>query len=196
MPVLVKAIADEKLIGAGVYDLDPNIPLLASQAGALLGRSKTRMDGDRRDGKPPTSYLDGRKVLYPLGAVLAERSRQQGITPEQARAAASDRVRKGGWTFAGFMAQSDQDATWPFAMVRGCPVDYFTSIGMDLGDEDLDDIEELTQEQFLRQRLLQLERERTQAQTTELQANTAMPKPNRVQCRRCGQPAHAGDCRL
>jgi hypothetical protein len=85
MPVLVKAIADEYLHGAGVYLLDPAIPLIASQAAAMLGRSKTRMDGDRRDGKPPKHYLDGRKVLYPLGEVLAERARMQGITPEQAR---------------------------------------------------------------------------------------------------------------
>lgn len=85
MPVLVKAIADEYLHGAGVYLLDPATPLIASQAAAMLGRSKTRMDGDRRDGKPPKHYLDGRKVLYPLGEVLAERARMQGITPEQAR---------------------------------------------------------------------------------------------------------------
>ena len=86
MPVLVKAIADEYLHGARVYELDPQTPLIASQAAALLGRSKTRMDSDRRDGKPPKHYLDGRKVLYPLGEVLAERDRMQAITLEEAKA--------------------------------------------------------------------------------------------------------------
>ena len=95
MPRQRKFIPDDLLLGAGVHELDPDLPLLASQAGLLLGRSKTRMDADRRDGKPPKAYKDKSKVLYRLGDVLAERTRVQGL-----EASAGTRIRKGevrGW---------------------------------------------------------------------------------------------------
>ena len=77
MAKLRKFVPDELLLHAGVHELDPDLPLLASQAGMLLGRSKTRMDADRRDGKPPCAYKDRSKVLYRLGDVLEERARTQ-----------------------------------------------------------------------------------------------------------------------
>jgi hypothetical protein len=75
MPRQRKSVPDVFLLQESVQELDPDLPLLASQAGMLLGRSKTRMDSDRRDGKPPPAYKDGSKVLYRLGDVLAERTR-------------------------------------------------------------------------------------------------------------------------
>ena len=93
---LRKDITDELLRSAGVYDLDPNIGILASQAGMLLNRGKTRMDSDRREGRSPPSYRDGStKVLYRLGEVLKARSESQGKTVEQARAEAQ--ADKRGW---------------------------------------------------------------------------------------------------
>lgn len=66
MPKLRKYVSDEVLLSRRVHDLDPDIPLVASQVGILLARSRTRMDSDRRDGKPPASYKDRGKVLYRL----------------------------------------------------------------------------------------------------------------------------------
>lgn len=197
MPVQVKSIADEKLLGAGVYDIDPHTPLVASQAAVLLGRSKTRMDSDRRDGKPPKHYKEGRKVLYPLGEVLAERARSQNITPEQAREAALKRVRQGEWTFNGFLASGSLQDTWPVATVRGRPMDFLATIGMQLEDDDMERIEDMTMERFLMARLEAGRREAAQPTQHALQAATSMavdpadPRP----CTKCGR-VHRGLCRL
>ena len=198
MPVLVKAIADERLQGGGVYDLDPATGLIAAQAAVLLGRSKTRMDGDRRDGKPPASYLDGRKVWYPLGEVLAERARMQGITPEHAREAALKRVQEGGYTFNGFLANGALEDTWPIATVRGIPMDFLATLAMDLEDDDIGAIEDMTLEDFLVERLQAGRREKAQASQANLQQGTAMPGAPVVgdTCARCGRPSHPGQCRL
>lgn len=197
MPVLVKAIADERLQGGGVYDLDPATGLIAAQAAVLLGRSKTRMDGDRRDGKPPASYLDGRKVWYPLGEVLAERARMQGITPEQAREAALKRVRKGEWTFNGFMANGALEDSWPIAAVRGIPMDFLATLAMDLEDDDLGTVQDMTLEDFLVERLEAGRRKRAEQSQQGLEAGTSQEaepvKP--IPCSRCGR-VHEGQCRL
>ena len=70
-----KSVHDEILLSSSVNELDPDLPLVASQAAMLLARSKSRMDSDRRDGRGPSFYKDGFKVLYRLGDVLAERVR-------------------------------------------------------------------------------------------------------------------------
>ena len=99
MAKLRKFLPDDLLLSASVQGLDPGLPLLASQAGMLLGRSKTRMDADRRDGRPPQAYKDRSKVLYRLGDVLAERTRVQGITPRAAKRGREEEDR--GWPSAG-----------------------------------------------------------------------------------------------
>lgn len=196
MPVLVKSISDEQLQGAGVHDLDPETPLLSAQAAALLGRSKTRMDSDRRDGKPPKHYLDGRKVLYPLGEVLEERARMRGITPEQAREAARKRVRQGGRTFNSFLGQASLDDTWPIATVRGRPMDLLATIGMDLDEEDLERVEDTTMERYLVARLEAGQRERAEQSQQLLRASTpAAVQTEAGPCSKCGR-LHEGQCRL
>jgi hypothetical protein len=149
---LRKDIPDEQLLSAGVYALDPMKGILASQAALILGRSKTRMDSDRRDSKPPLPYKDGSKVLYPLGAVLSERARLQGKTLEEAAKEAADAIR--GWpTFTGFLSKGATMATWPIASVGGYPVDFFATLEMDPQDEDFGDIEDLTAAEFKARRL-------------------------------------------
>lgn len=148
---LRKDIPDELLRGAGVYSLDPGIGILASQAAALLNRSKTRMDSDRRDSKPPPYYKDGSKVLYPLGGILALRAQIQGKSPEQAAREAADERR--GWpSFAEFAAGTGVEA-WPIAKVNDYPVDFLSTLDMDLEDDDLTDIEDLTRDEFAQQRI-------------------------------------------
>ena len=153
MPPQVKAVPDERLVSVGVYELDPELPLVASQVGILLGRSKSRVEGDRRDNKPPPSYLDGRKVLYRLGDVLAERARIQGITPAQARESARQRVRHGARNFSGFLGTARLEDTWPIATVRGCPMDFFETLGMSLEEDELGEIADMSLGQFLAARL-------------------------------------------
>ena len=79
-----KIVSDDLLLNSSVYQLDSDTQLLASQAAMVLGRSKTRMDSDRREGRPPKSYRDRTKVLYRLGDVLAERTRLQHRTRAEA----------------------------------------------------------------------------------------------------------------
>lgn len=125
---LRKTVPDELLFGAGVYDLDPNLPILACQAAALLGRSKTRMDSDRRDNKPPPFYKEGAKVLYPLGGVLAARHGQAGA-PEQPKGRLP--------TFQAF-ATGKATGTWPMLRVDGFPVELFTSLTLRLHPNRVD----------------------------------------------------------
>ena len=95
MPRLRKTVSDDLLLKATVHDLDPDLPLLASQAGMLLSRSKTRMDSDRREGRGSRAYKDEGKIFYRLGDVLAERTRIYNATLQQV---APDRERrKRGW---------------------------------------------------------------------------------------------------
>lgn len=152
MPKLTPTIKDELLIGSGVYDLDPGLPILASQAGLILGRNKTQMDSDRRDNKPPIAYLEGSKVVYPLGRVLEERARKQGQTIQQARDAARQAIRQGAYTFQGFISNGSLEDTWPIAMVNLQPMDFLATLGMDL-DEDNIEVQEMTLEEFLVERL-------------------------------------------
>ena len=161
MPQQVPSVANELLASAGVYDLDPNLPLLSRQVEWMLARSKSRLESDRRDRKPPPYYLDGTKVLYPLGGVLAERARMQGITPDQAREQARQRVRQGGWSFAAFLATGRLDDTWPIASVRGCPMDFLQTIGMALADDELGEIREVSLGDYLAERLSFAEQEIT-----------------------------------
>lgn len=152
MPRLTRSIPDELLLGAGVQTLDPNLPLIAAQAGMLLGRSKTRMDDDRRDNKPPKAYKDGSKILYRLGDVLAQRALDQGKTLAQAAKEKAD--HRLGWpTFAGFMATAGRDETWPFATVNGMPMDLFQTFGMPLSDDEFWAVEYLTLVEFVERRL-------------------------------------------
>lgn len=153
MPQQVPSVNDEQLASAGVYDLDPNLPLLSKQAEWMLARSKSRLEGDRRDKKPPPYYLDGTKVLYPLGGVLAERARIQGKTPEQVREQARQQVRQGGWSFAAFLTTGRLENTWPIALVRGCPTDFLETLRMELNDDDLGDITDMSLGDFLAARL-------------------------------------------
>lgn len=157
---LRKDTPDELLRGAGVYDLDPNIGILSSQAGVLLNRGKTRMDSDRREGRPPPSYRDGSsKVLYRLGEVLKARAESQGKTLEQTRKEAADEKR--GWpSFQGFMAVSGKD-TWPIAQLQGLPVDFFSTLDMDLDEHDIGSpfgsdefvTEDMTRKEFIKRRV-------------------------------------------
>lgn len=161
MPRQVPSVTDEQLASSGVYDLDPNLPLLSKQVEWMLARSKSRLEGDRRDKKPPPYYLDGTKVLYPLGGVLAERARIQGKTPEQVREQARQQVRQGGWSFAAFLATGRLEDTWLIALVRGCPMDFFQTIGMALADDELGDISDMSLAGFLAARLSYAEQEVT-----------------------------------
>jgi hypothetical protein len=154
MTRLKSYIDDDKLAGAGVGDLSPDQPLIARQVEALLSRSKSRLESDRRDGKPPPFYLDGRKVLYRLGDVLAERARTQAITPAQAKAAVVARIQHGARTFTAFLAQADLQDTWPIANVRGCPTDFFSTLSMKLDDDDMGEVEDLSLGEFLERRLM------------------------------------------
>ncbi len=95
MPKLRKCVPDDVLLQRTVHDLDPDTPLLASQAGMILGRSKTRMDSDRREGRPPAAYKDRGKVLYRLGDVLDERMRIQTRTRLEADREREEEAR--GW---------------------------------------------------------------------------------------------------
>ena len=95
MPTQRKIVPDELLLLASVKQLDPDTPLLAAKAGMLLGRSKTRMDSDRREGRPPASYKDRRKVLYRLADVLAERARMQKKTKREVDLEREEEAR--GW---------------------------------------------------------------------------------------------------
>ena len=159
MPRQVPSVSDELLASSGVYDLDPNLPLLARQVEWMLARSKSRLESDRRDRKPPRFYLDGTKVLYPLGGVLVERARIQGKTPEQVREEARQRVRQGGCSFAAFLTTARLEETWPIALVRGCPMDFFQTLGMDLAEDDLGEITEMSLGDFLAARLSYAQRE-------------------------------------
>jgi hypothetical protein len=135
MPKLKRTVSDEMLLGAGVHELDPDLGIIAKQVELLLNRSKTRVDGDRRDGKPPPPYKDGGKILYRLGGVLEERARVQGMTLAQAARARADAIR--GWeapTFAGFLATAGLRDPWPIATVHGCPVNALTSLGQPVAD--------------------------------------------------------------
>lgn len=143
---LRKTVPDELLFGAGVYDLDPNLPILACQAAALLGRSKTRMDSDRRDNKPPPFYKEGAKVLYPLGGVLAVRHGSAGL-PSQPKLAAP--------TFQSFVAGGvASEATWPMLRVDGFPVDLMASLTLRLHPDRVDPegVEDMTLAQILEER--------------------------------------------
>jgi hypothetical protein len=152
MPRLTRSVPDEMLLGAGVHMLDPDLPLIAAQAGMLLGRSKTRMDDDRRDSKPPKAYKDGRKILYRLGDVLSQRAIDQGKTLTQvAKERAEHRLVFP--TFAGFMASASQEETWPVATVDGVPMDFFQTIGLVMVDEQFGMIEDLMLVEFLERRL-------------------------------------------
>ena len=159
MPQQVPSAFDEQLASAGVYDLDPNLPLVAKQVEKMLARSKSRLESDRRDRKPPPFYLDRTKVLYPLGGVLAERARMQGKSPEQVREEARQQVRQGGWTFAAFLARGKLEETWPIVQVRGCPTDFFETLGMELNDDDYGGVIDMSLSEFLSARLSFAERE-------------------------------------
>ena len=196
MPPQVPSISTERLISAGVYDLDPNLPLLASQVEVLLSRSKSRVESDRRDNKPPPSYLDGTKVLYPLSGVLDERARLQGRTPEQAREEARQRVRKGGATFAAFVGSGSLNDTWLIATVGGMPVDFLATLEMELEENELADVTEMTLEEFLQCRLDGLRRDATIRKAEELAVATQMPNGCLIPCESCGRPAHSGACRF
>lgn len=149
---LRKDVADELLLSAGVWAMDPTIGILASQAGMLLNRSKTRMDSDRRDSKPPPAYKDRSKVLYRLGDVLTARARDQGKTLEQAARDAADAKR--GWpSFSDFVDEKDQAATWPISTVQGFPVNFFDTLAMDLEEEDLGEAQDLTAQEFIDRRV-------------------------------------------
>lgn len=152
MPRLTRSVPDELLLGAGVHTLDPDLPLIAAQAGLLLGRSKTRMDDDRRDNKPPKAYKDGGKVLYRLGDVLAARAHDQGKTLAQVAKERQDQ-RLGFPTFAWFMATAAETETWPITVVNGVPTDALHTIGMTLVDDDLTAVEDLTLVEFIERRL-------------------------------------------
>lgn len=124
MPKQIRAISDDMLRSNGVYDLDPATPLVAAQCGLLLSRSKTRLDSDRRDGKPPPFYKDGSKVLYRLGDVLALRQElQDDMVTDHQRGKAPK-------TFSAFMAFGASNDMWPCALVNGRPIDFFASLGM------------------------------------------------------------------
>lgn len=196
MPSQVPSISTERLISAGVYDLDPNLPLLASQVEVLLSRSKSRVETDRRDNKPPPSYLDGTKVLYPLGGVLDERARIQGKTRQQSREEAQQRVRQGGWSFSAFVGSGVLNDTWPIAIVRGQPVDFFATLAMGLGEDDLSDVAEMTLEEFLQCRLEALRRAESNRVAAALAEATRMPNGGNVPCQSCGRLAHSGPCRF
>lgn len=196
MPSQVPSISTERLISAGVYDLDPNLPLLASQVEVLLSRSKSRVESDRRDNKPPPSYLDGTKVLYPLGGVLDERARTQGKTREQCREEAQQRARQGGWSFAAFVGSGELNDTWPIAIVRGQPVDFFASLAMELGEDEISDVAEMTLEEFLQRRLEALRLAEANRSAAELAEATRMPDGANELCQSCGRPAHSGPCRF
>lgn len=136
MPKLKKNVPDELLLGAGVHELDPDLGIIAKQVELLLNRNKTRVDTDRRDGKPPPPYKDGGKILYRLGGVLEERARVQKKTLAQAAKERADAIR--GWaspeTFAGWLHTAGLRDPWPIATLHGCPVDALTSLGQPVSD--------------------------------------------------------------
>lgn len=127
MPKLRRTISDDMLQGSGVYDIDPSTPIISTQAGLLLGRSKTRLDSDRRDGKPPPYYKDGTKVLYRLGDVLSVRRalQDQAITTHQRGLPPRN--------FAGFMSSARLKDEWPMVLGER-PLDFFSSLGTATGN--------------------------------------------------------------
>lgn len=94
-----RVVSDQMLHGAGVYDLDPNLPLLPCQVAALLGTASR-----------PSSQR--------LGDVLAARHGHAGA-PEQPKGRLP--------TFQAFAA-GEAPGTWPMLRVDGFPVDLFTSL--------------------------------------------------------------------
>jgi hypothetical protein len=144
MPKLRRTISDDMLQGGGVYDLDQSTPIISAQAGLLLGRSKTRLDSDRRDGKPPPYYKDGTKVLYRLGDVLDARKAIQGqaITTHQRGLPPRN--------FAGFMSTARLKDEWPMVLGER-PLDFFSAIGTNTGKAP---IKWMTLEAILKETLL------------------------------------------
>jgi hypothetical protein len=123
-----KDIPDDLLMGAGVYDLDPGLPILACQAAALLGQ------------RP--AHAESAPGLT-LGSVLKRRGKP---------APAAKRVQR---TFQAFVAEGPQGTgTWPMLRVDGFPIDLFASLSLGLHPDRVDPegVEDMTLGQILEER--------------------------------------------
>jgi hypothetical protein len=176
MGVRIKTIPDEMLIAGGVHDLDPELLITTAQAAMLLGCAVSGMAERKRSGRPPPPRQpDGRgsKVSYVLGEVLAARRSAPAPSNAKGRKAQQDHIR-GFPTFAAFLAEGHLPDQWPFAIVKGRPVDFIASLSMGLDNGN--DCVWLTLGQYVDQLKVVAEHDAARAENRSMESKTGVAK--------------------
>lgn len=161
MPKVIPTIPDELLL-TKFSELDEVLPLTPQQVAMMLGKTLSQLQEARKAGSGPRFDSNGGRVRYFVGHVrdyLRDRmnnhtfitTREAKIAEENNQAgfdlqAAKKHSGLGFISLDQFLIYAEDNDLWPFAIVDGKPLDFFSSLSMDLS-EDVD-FEWLTLDEF------------------------------------------------
>jgi len=138
--------------------LDGDIRLIPAQVSMVLGITKRELDEKRENGLPPPAIMEGDMIRYRVDAVRAYAKSAQAYKPTTPIKAVpkSESKRLGGFhlieSFNAFMTHGRLNDRFPFIITKGWPIDLYSSLGMELDDDEAEG-RWLTLDEYLRIRL-------------------------------------------
>jgi hypothetical protein len=138
--------------------LDGAIRLIPAQVSMVLGISKCELDEKRENGLPPPAIMEGDKIRYRVDAVRAYAKSAQAYKPATPIKVVPkpESRRLGGFhlieSFNSFMTHGGLNDRFPFVIIKGWPIDLYSSLSMELDDDEADG-RWLTLEEYLSMRL-------------------------------------------
>jgi hypothetical protein len=138
--------------------LDGAIRLIPIQVSMVLGLSRAELDAKLESGLPPPALLEGDKIRYRVDAVRAYAKSAQVYKPATPVKAAPkpESRRLGGFhlieSFNNFLTHGKLNDRFPFIIIKGLPIDLYSSLGMELADDEAEGLW-LTMEEYLYMRL-------------------------------------------
>lgn len=214
MPKQTLTVSDDQLLRE-VETLPASTKITEKQAAILIGCSSEnlrwkRLQPDQEvneaaqgeevapvDLLPVQQSASRRSVRYKLGDVRPAMDNETHVG-QSARDASHKRSEEGWMGFGGWLASAGLDDAWTFTIVDGVPIDFAHSLVMaDAQDweEDVEQIEQLTLDQYLSMRLqaAHLASATDEAHTLAQRAPEAGGAG--LLCPSCGKP-HSGPCRF
>jgi len=162
--------------------LDGAIRLIPAQVSMVLGIPKCELDEKREHGLPPPAITEGDKIRYRVDAVRAYAKSAQAYKPTTPIKSVPkpESRRLGGFhlieSFNTFMTHGRLNDRFPFIITKGWPIDLYSSLGMELDDDEAEG-RWLTMDEYLRIRLdfAMAEKVKTEAIAMEGEANGDYP---------------------
>lgn len=148
MPKINPLIPNELLLEK-LDALSGLIQIIPEQVSMIVGLSPSKLKENRANGEPPPFVKEGSSYRYRIEDVrnyLRDKAVFKSTLQMQKHEAEAVYLAFG--SFTDFMNMGELADQWPFAVIAGKPVEFFTSLAMN-ADEEETECEFLTMEQYL-----------------------------------------------